>query len=417
MVKEKILIEEKLEDGKISSMEDGIKGDYFLLIKKRIIDNVDNSKVLSGENLEEAENKAALLYTECGCLDYRVEDTKEMISLFNKKEKFFKNKTDKSKKLVLEETLVLKANLNIEDKDKMVVDSSYNNIKLDLQMRLILWDLLASLRLAKIRRCFSHFGKIIATEWKDFDKTRAVFVKENQDLINLEGVEMNNNTGKKELDHLWDIIQNAIIKAANQILPKKKILNTGCSRKRSKVKTELEKSILVLGKIIRGIRDKIELLQLQSLNEGEQDLRGWKKILEKKCLTKNTISRNKEIQDKVKKRCEMIVNNQGQMLVSLLNKPYNKIIINKLVLEKQDHSRELITKPEEVMSITEKHFQNQYQKRNTRPNLLTQKWAEIYKPAIYVQEKSNFIISKQNYGREKKYFSTVFGGMAKPDKK
>ncbi|CAG8785449.1 16445_t:CDS:1, partial [Gigaspora margarita] len=123
----------------------------------------------------------------------------------------------------------------------------------------------------------------------------------NQDLNNLERVEMNNNTGKKELDHLWNIIQNAIIKAANQTLLKKKILNTGCSRKRFKVKTELEKSILVLGKIIRGIHDskvsqlnsnivvsannnisyinkkldlEIGLLQPQSLDEREQDLRG-----------------------------------------------------------------------------------------------------------------------------------------------
>ncbi|CAG8835871.1 9628_t:CDS:2 [Gigaspora margarita] len=144
MVEEKILIEEKLEDGKISSVEDGIKGDHFLLNKKRIIDNVDDSstkkkmdnkirvaemtlnksklEVLSGENLEEVENKAVLLYAEYGCLDYGVEDTKKMISLFNKKEKFFKNKTDKSKEPVLEETLVSKANLNIKDKDKMVVD-------------------------------------------------------------------------------------------------------------------------------------------------------------------------------------------------------------------------------------------------------------------------------------------------------
>ncbi|CAG8599384.1 42576_t:CDS:2, partial [Gigaspora margarita] len=143
-IKEKILIEEKLEDEKISSVEDGIKGDHFLLNKKRIIDNVDDSstkkkmdnrikvaeitlnkselEVLSGENLEEAKNKTALLYTECRCLDYGVEDTKEMISLFNKKEKFFKDKIDKSKELVLEKTLVSKANLNVEDKDKMVVD-------------------------------------------------------------------------------------------------------------------------------------------------------------------------------------------------------------------------------------------------------------------------------------------------------
>ncbi|CAG8812744.1 37073_t:CDS:2, partial [Gigaspora margarita] len=248
IVEEKILIEEKLEDGKISSVKDGIKGDYFPLNKKRIIDNIDDTstkkkmdnrirvaemtlneselKVLSGEILKEVENKAVLLYTECGYLDYGVEDTKEMISLFNKKEKFFKDKTDKGKEPVLKETLVLKANLNIEDKDQMVVDSGYNNIKLDLQMRLTLWNLLTSSKLAKIRHCFSHFEKIAATEWRDFDKTRAVFVKGNQDLNNLEGEEINNNTGKKELDHLWDIIQNAIIKAANQMLPKKKILNT-----------------------------------------------------------------------------------------------------------------------------------------------------------------------------------------------
>ncbi|CAG8831859.1 5138_t:CDS:2, partial [Gigaspora margarita] len=96
---------------------------------------------------------------------------------------------------------------------------------------------------------------------------------ESQNLNKLKVAEMNNNTKKKELDYLWDIIHNAIIKAASQILPKKKILNTGCSKKRSRVKTELEKSILVLGKIIRDICDsKIGLLWLQNLDEGEQDL-------------------------------------------------------------------------------------------------------------------------------------------------
>ncbi|CAG8719941.1 25415_t:CDS:2, partial [Gigaspora margarita] len=333
---EKFLIEGKLEDGKTLSIEDSIKVDHVLLNKKRNIDNFDslNTKkkidnrirvtemtlneskieVLSEENLKEAKNKVALLYTKCEYLDYEVEDTKEMISLFNKKEKFFKDRTDKSIELLLEETPVTKTNFNVESKDKIVINSSYNNIKLNLQTRLTLWDLLASLRLAKIRRCFNYFGKITAIEWRDFNKTRAVF-----DLNILEGAEINNNTEKKELDHLWNIIHNVIIKAANQTLPKKKILNTG--------------------------------------NPG-----------------------------KIKKHCEIIVNNQSQILMNLLNKLYNKIIINKLVLEKQDHSRELITKPEEVLSQTEKHFQNQYQKRNTRPNLLTQKWADIYKPASYVQE-------------------------------
>ncbi|CAG8813004.1 5680_t:CDS:2, partial [Gigaspora rosea] len=54
--------------------------------------------------------------------------------------------------------------------------------------------------------------------------------------------------GKKELDQMWDVIHNAIIKAANQSLPRKKVLNTGCSRKKSRTKTDLKKSILDLGK-------------------------------------------------------------------------------------------------------------------------------------------------------------------------
>ncbi|CAG8772233.1 21990_t:CDS:2 [Gigaspora margarita] len=68
---------------------------------------------------------------------------------------------------------------------------------------------------------------------------------------------------------------------------------------------------------------EIGLLQAQNLDEEEQDLRGWKQILEKKCLVENANSRNKEIQ---------------------------------LVLEKQDHSQKLITEPKEVMFQTKKHF-------------------------------------------------------------
>ncbi|CAG8819277.1 10373_t:CDS:2 [Gigaspora margarita] len=101
IVKEKILLEEKVKNVKTLSMGDGMKIDHFLLNKKRNIDNFDSSstkkktdnrirvakmilnksemEVLIGDNLKE-----------CKCLDYGVEDTKEIISLFNKKESFSK---------------------------------------------------------------------------------------------------------------------------------------------------------------------------------------------------------------------------------------------------------------------------------------------------------------------------------------
>ncbi|CAG8854552.1 28291_t:CDS:2, partial [Gigaspora margarita] len=78
-----------------------MKVDHFPPNKKRNIDNFDGSK----DNLEELEKKAVLLYTECGYLDYGVKDTKEMISLFNKKEKFFKNRADENIKPISEKTL------------------------------------------------------------------------------------------------------------------------------------------------------------------------------------------------------------------------------------------------------------------------------------------------------------------------
>ena len=98
-------------------MKDSIKVDHFLLNKKKNINDFDSSntkkktenrirvteitlneselEVLLEENLEEAENKAALLYAKCGCLDYGIEDTKEMISLFNKKKIFEESKNNK----------------------------------------------------------------------------------------------------------------------------------------------------------------------------------------------------------------------------------------------------------------------------------------------------------------------------------
>ncbi|CAG8769197.1 2603_t:CDS:1, partial [Dentiscutata heterogama] len=73
-------------------------------------------------------------------------------------------------------------------------------------------------------------------------------LKDNQAIKRINIVQPGTVIGKKELDQMWDVIHNAIIKAANLTLPRKKVLNTGYSRKKSKTKTDLEKSILDLGK-------------------------------------------------------------------------------------------------------------------------------------------------------------------------
>ncbi|CAG8828083.1 15684_t:CDS:1, partial [Gigaspora margarita] len=45
--------------------------------------------------------------------------------------------------------------------NKIDIDNKLSSTKPDLQVNLTLWNLLLDSRFAKIRRCFSHFDKIL----------------------------------------------------------------------------------------------------------------------------------------------------------------------------------------------------------------------------------------------------------------
>ena len=214
---EQVLIEEKPEGRELPTMESTIKEGRDVAIKKRSLETFDSPsnkkktdnrirvaemnlnkseiKILVEDKSAEAEEKATLLYAECGCLDYGTEDTKEMISIFNAKEKFFKNKAKESTETIVTETSITSTAINIENKSDMDIDRSIDNIKLELQTSLTLWDLPADSRFAMIRRCFNHFGRVISTEWKDFNKTRAVFIH----------IQCRNKEKKENLQSLWSL--------------------------------------------------------------------------------------------------------------------------------------------------------------------------------------------------------------------
>ncbi|CAG8775467.1 12770_t:CDS:2, partial [Gigaspora rosea] len=135
------------------------------------------------------------------------------------------------------------------------------------------------------KRTIYFYDKASAEDWKNYTTVFQSSLKDNQAIKKINIVQSGTVVGKKKLDQAWDVIHNTIIKAANQTLPRKKVLNTGCNRKKSRTKMDLEKSILDLGKNPRYRKD---MLQDQNLDEEEQDLRRWKKILEKKCLLENT---------------------------------------------------------------------------------------------------------------------------------
>ena len=81
----------------------------------------------------------------------------------------------------------------------------------------------------------------------------------------------------------------------------------------------------------------------------------------------------------------MIDGKQGKMVASLLEKPYKKIQIDRLLVE-HEMQRELITDPQEVLTKTKEHFQKQFRSRNFNQELWKNNWEEIYKPIKRIQE-------------------------------
>jgi len=83
------------------------------------------------------------------------------------------------------------------------------------------------------------------------------------------------------------------------------------------------------------------------------------------------------MQENINKRCEMIRSEQGKMLASLLNKPYNKITLDR-VIKKEDQKAELILEPAIVEHEVKQHFKGQFRKRKTKFELMSEDWKKIY---------------------------------------
>ncbi|CAG8827509.1 35459_t:CDS:2, partial [Gigaspora margarita] len=92
---------------------------------------------------------------------------------------------------------------------------------------------------------------------------------------------------------------------------------------------------------------------------------------------KKKASNLKEIENFIELYYKCIQNEQSKMLNSLLDRPYNKVKIDRVLDQKEEN---LLTHATEIKDKTWAFFQSQYKKRNTNLEDLLDKWKEIYKP-------------------------------------
>ena len=105
--------------------------------------------------------------------------------------------------------------------------------------------------------------------------------------------------------------------------------------------------------IVRTIQSK----QLQ-----EELSRQWL-VLKGKLVAENSIASRLEIREYVDQIYKMIRDNQRRIINSLLEKLFRKVVIDRLLIDKEG-DRELYNEPEEVLTRTAEHFKRQFKKRN-----------------------------------------------------
>jgi len=73
------------------------------------------------------------------------------------------------------------------------------------------------------------------------------------------------------------------------------------------------------------------------------------------------------------------------MINSLLEKPFKKVVIDRLLIDNK-RDRELYNEPEEVLTRTAEHFKRQFKKRNFQQEGISNEWKEVYKLITRVKE-------------------------------
>ena len=71
--------------------------------------------------------------------------------------------------------------------------------------------------------------------------------------------------------------------------------------------------------------------------------------------------------------------------MSLLNRLYKKIILDRFITQDKEEVN-LITEPKAVLSGLEKHYENQFRKRDTRLDEMSKEWKEVYEPKEWIKE-------------------------------
>jgi hypothetical protein len=112
------------------------------------------------------------------------------------------------------------------------------------------------------------------------------------------------------------------------------------------------------------------------------EARSWKKALQKKIMSELQQKTQKEIIEKVEMRFGMIDKEERRMINSILEKPWKRIVVDKVIIQDpiDKSAKILLTEPNEVKTAADEYYKDQFKARQHSFDTISEKWEQEYKP-------------------------------------
>ncbi|CAG8589878.1 2525_t:CDS:2 [Paraglomus occultum] len=201
----------------------------------------------------------------------------------------------------------------------------------------------------------------------------------------------------KATEEDWNNYSQELIAKAIQAAASKHIPSTKTQNSKSQIRKEATKSLTysrakVLGRIFRkgskdlgqsidGLERAILNARIEHLNTEYKtniprlpeswnkeyciEIKEWWNVLKEKARKEMQAAKEKEIKEKIEERFALMPKNQKQMLNKLLERPHNKIIVDRVLVQGKNkfESKKLVTESDDIKREVERHFKEQFRKR------------------------------------------------------
>jgi len=198
---------------------------------------------------------------------------------------------------------------DIEDIEE-VTESDHKIVTAEIWIR----HMIAESSKAKVKRKTQSrtiylYDKAKEENWESYAQELQKRLEIKETLRNIRRGEQEEKGKIQKINEIWDVIEEAIITAANKHIPKKKVFNTIANRRHSQKGQQQEKIIVELQRLVKHAKtkrgqkvteaDKSELnrnlkmlskkigarlpkIQRQWSDAWIEDIKGWQKILQEK---------------------------------------------------------------------------------------------------------------------------------------